>query len=594
MTLAPLVVKDKVIVGVAGGEFGIRGFIAAYDAKTGKEAWRFYTIPGPGEPGHETWRRGDSWKHGGGSVWTTGTYDPELNLTYWGIGNPGPDFNAAQRPGDNLYSDSVVALDADTGKLKWHFQFTPNDPYDYDSTQVPVLVDGNVEGHAAQADVLRRIATASSTCSIARPASSCRASRTSNVNWATRPRRKGAADPDAAAAGRSRRIPDRSARPTGTRRRTARNTGLFYLSAWENYGQVFDPGDPIEFREGQNFTGGRLALPPGAPAMPGMQRGPGQHVARGRTRTAWSWRSIRRPATRKWGYEMHDVTTSGVLTTASDLLFVGGREGYFHALDARTGIAALEAERRRRDRRRSDDVHGRRQAACRGRGRPLAVRIRTAVIMSIMRATFSAAAIVLMASPLWAQAPAATAATATKLDTPQARVYVATLQPHTPARATSGHATNRVLVYLDDGVMTREETGGTKQTIEFKRGDVRWRPASGAYVAENTSARPIRILEIDLKAPPSGKVVFPKLDPPVVDAKHYSVMLDNEFVRVLRVQYGPREDGALHEHLLNRVVVYLNDQPNAKADDVRMSGPATHTEKNASDQVANRIAVEIK
>lgn len=206
----------------------------------------------------------------------------------------------------------------------------------------------------------------------------------------------------------------------------------------------------------------------------------------------------------------------------------------------------------------------------------------------------SIAAMLLVASRASAQTPAATAATATKLDTPQARVFVATLQPHTPSRAVNGHATNRVLVYLDNGVMTREEAGGTKQTIEFKRGDVRWRPASGAYVAENTSTGPIRILEIDLKGPPQGKVVFPKLDPPVVDAKHYSVMLDNEFVRVLRVHYGPGEDGALHEHLLNRVVVYLNDQPNAKADDVRMAGPATHTEKNASDRAAERIAIEIK
>ena len=142
MTLAPLVVKDKVIVGVAGGEYGIRGFIAAYDAATGEEAWRFYTIPAPGEPGHETWEDGgDAWQHGGASVWLTGSYDPELDLTYWGIGNPGPDWNPAQRPGDNLYSDSVVALDPDTGKLKWHFQFTPNDDYDYDSVQIPVLVD---------------------------------------------------------------------------------------------------------------------------------------------------------------------------------------------------------------------------------------------------------------------------------------------------------------------------------------------------------------------------------------------------------------------------------------------------------------------
>ena len=114
------------IVGVGGGEYGIRGFIAAYDAQTGKEAWRFDTIPGPGEPGSETWS-GDAWEHGGGSIWVTGSYDPELNLTYWGVGNPGPDWNPDQRPGDNLYTDSVVALDADTGALKWHFQFTPND-----------------------------------------------------------------------------------------------------------------------------------------------------------------------------------------------------------------------------------------------------------------------------------------------------------------------------------------------------------------------------------------------------------------------------------------------------------------------------------
>ena len=155
MTLAPLVIKDKVVVGVAGAEFGIRGYIAAYEAATGKEAWRFYTIPGPGEPGHETWK-GDAWKHGGGSVWTTGTYDPELNLTYWGIGNPGPDFNNAQRPGDNLYSDSVVALDADTGKLKWHFQFTPNDPLRLRLHAGAGARRRELEREAAQADVLRQ------------------------------------------------------------------------------------------------------------------------------------------------------------------------------------------------------------------------------------------------------------------------------------------------------------------------------------------------------------------------------------------------------------------------------------------------------
>src|SRR4051794_38614439 len=142
ITSAPLYYDGLVITGVSGGEFGIRGRVTAYDAKTGKEAWRFNTIPGPGEPGHDSWTE-EGWKSGGGSVWVTGSYDPELNLTYWGVGNPGPDWNPHQRPGDNLYSDSVVALDADTGALKWHFQFTPNDGYDYDSVQVPVLADIN-------------------------------------------------------------------------------------------------------------------------------------------------------------------------------------------------------------------------------------------------------------------------------------------------------------------------------------------------------------------------------------------------------------------------------------------------------------------
>ena len=140
ITHAPLVVKDKVIVGTAGGDGGAPGIIAAFDAKTGAEVWRFNTIPQPGEPGNETWS-GDSWKRGGASVWNIGAYDPESNLTYWGTGNPAPDWDGRQRLGDNLYSDCVVALDADTGKLKWYYQFTPHDEMDYDAAQVPVLAD---------------------------------------------------------------------------------------------------------------------------------------------------------------------------------------------------------------------------------------------------------------------------------------------------------------------------------------------------------------------------------------------------------------------------------------------------------------------
>jgi glucose dehydrogenase len=140
-----------------------------FDARTGKEAWRFYTIPGPGEPGHETWpANSDSWQHGGASVWVTGSYDPDLNLTYWGIGNPGPDRNGDERAGDNLYSCSVVALDVDTGKLKWYYQFSPHDEFDFDSTQVPVLADMQWQGARAKR-CYSPIETDSSTSSTARP-----------------------------------------------------------------------------------------------------------------------------------------------------------------------------------------------------------------------------------------------------------------------------------------------------------------------------------------------------------------------------------------------------------------------------------------
>ena len=147
ITAAPLALKDKIIVGIAGAEYGIRGFLDAYDARSGKRVWRFWTVPGPGEPGNETWS-GDSWKLGGAPTWVTGAYDPEANLLYWGTGNPSPDFVGDTRAGDNLYSDCVVALDPETGKLKWHFQFVPHDVNDMDSNQVPVLLDGVYKGAA--------------------------------------------------------------------------------------------------------------------------------------------------------------------------------------------------------------------------------------------------------------------------------------------------------------------------------------------------------------------------------------------------------------------------------------------------------------
>jgi alcohol dehydrogenase (cytochrome c) len=145
LTGAPLVVRDTVITGISGGEFGIRGFVMGVDAASGRERWRFNTVPGPGEPGNETWA-GDSWKTGGAPTWVTGSYDPATDLIFWGVGNPSPDYNGDLRKGDNLYSNSVIALHAQTGRLAWHYQFTPHDEHDWDATQVPVLADVKIDG----------------------------------------------------------------------------------------------------------------------------------------------------------------------------------------------------------------------------------------------------------------------------------------------------------------------------------------------------------------------------------------------------------------------------------------------------------------
>src|SRR5271168_3550626 len=145
ITTAPLVVNRSVVVGIAGGEFGIRGFLAAYDVSTGQQQWRFNTIPGPGEVGHETWEN-DAWQSGGGATWITGSYDPSADLLYWGVGNPAPAFSGDVRPGDNLFTASVIALHASTGKLAWYFQFTPHDEQDRDAAQTPVIADLLIKG----------------------------------------------------------------------------------------------------------------------------------------------------------------------------------------------------------------------------------------------------------------------------------------------------------------------------------------------------------------------------------------------------------------------------------------------------------------
>ena len=145
LTLAPLALDGKIVVGVSGAEAGVRGYIDAYGSETGERLWRTFTVPAPGEPGSETWQ-GDDWQTGGGSTWLTGSYDPELDLLYWTTGNPAPDWNGDLRPGDNLFTCAVLALDPDTGEMKWYFQYTPHDTHDWDANQIPVLVDGEFEG----------------------------------------------------------------------------------------------------------------------------------------------------------------------------------------------------------------------------------------------------------------------------------------------------------------------------------------------------------------------------------------------------------------------------------------------------------------
>lgn len=151
MTGAPLVVRDKVITGIAGGEYGVRGYLKAYNAETGAPAWTTWTIPGPGEPGSETWP-GETWKTGGATTWQTGSYDAETNTLYWGTSNPGP-WNSDLRKGDNLWSCSLLAIDADTGKMKWGFQYTPNDAWDYDGNNAPILIDTMIDGQPVKAAV---------------------------------------------------------------------------------------------------------------------------------------------------------------------------------------------------------------------------------------------------------------------------------------------------------------------------------------------------------------------------------------------------------------------------------------------------------
>ena len=320
-TGAPLVVNDLVISGVSGGDEGIRGFLDAYRASTGERVWRFWTVPARGEPGSETWA-GKAIEHGCAATWLTGTYDPEANLLYWPTGNPCPDYNGAERKGDNLYSSSILALDPNTGKLRWHYQFSPHDTHDWDANQTPMLVDADFHGsrrkllvQASRNGFFYVLDRLTGKVLMAEPFVKL-------LTWAS----------SIGSDGRPRLIPGNEPTPEGTRicpsvggaanwPATAFSpaTGLFYVMATESC-NVYTTNDEW-WEAGQSFYGG------------GSRRSPEDKG--GRFLRALDLR------TGKLAWERPEVgagfSGSGVLATAGGLVFYGDNSGAFVAVDAGNG-----------------------------------------------------------------------------------------------------------------------------------------------------------------------------------------------------------------------------------------------------------------
>ena len=347
MTLAPLVIHDKVLVGVAGGEYGIRGFIAAYDAHFGKLAWRFYTTAGPGDPGRDSWG-GDSWMHGAGSVWVTGSYDPESNLTFWGVGNAGPDYNGDVRPGDNLYTCSMVALDADTGKLKWHYQANPHNEFDWDAVQVPVLATIPWKGHPRRvilwADrngfyyVLDR-----DTGDFLLGKAFVKQTWNDGFDAHGRPIMSAAAKSSAQG---TLIYPDNQGGTNWFTPSFNPITGLFYVNARENYSSLFVKGDQ-DYEQGNRYDGRGHVSGPRPAAVVGADEEKYTAVRALDPETG----ALRWQFKLNWGNSLHTFEgwqtaagAAGILTTAGNVLFTGSREGYFVALNARNGTLLWKAD----------------------------------------------------------------------------------------------------------------------------------------------------------------------------------------------------------------------------------------------------------
>jgi alcohol dehydrogenase (cytochrome c) len=316
-TAAPLIVKDKLIVGMAGGEFATRGFLDAYSLADGKRLWRFNTIPAPGEPGGDTWPAGH-FERGGGATWITGSYDPELNTVYWGVGNPNPDFYGGNRKGDNLYTASVVALDPDTGKLRWHFQFTPHDEHDWDSNQIQVLADLTIGGKPRKTLVTANrngffyvLDRTNGAFIQAKPYVT--------TTWAT----------EVDAKGRPLELPNQRPTPSGTRTCPDLAGGssftspsfdpvrrLFFVSARETC-QVF-----VSYPPPENYQLGSMVMGGGS-----RNRG-GSGVLRAIDPVTMQ---------KKWEVPYGEPSYSGVLSTASGLVFAGDDAGTLMGVHAETG-----------------------------------------------------------------------------------------------------------------------------------------------------------------------------------------------------------------------------------------------------------------
>ena len=313
-TLAPLVVNDKIIVGISGGEYPTRGFLDAYDPQTGNRVWRFYTVPGAGEKGSETWPNTDAIARGGGGTWMTGSYDPALNMIYWGTGNPNPDYYGSDREGDNLYTCSLVALDANTGALKWHYQFTPHDIHDWDANQIPVLADLTIGGSPKKVVMMANrngffyvLDRTTGKLLLARPFGEQRWAREIGVDGRPIVLNE---------TGEKECIPDAHGSTNFMPPSFDPARGLFFVTARETC-SAYVPMKP-EFKPGASTTGG------------GVRRVVGN--------TYGALRAID-PTTgdRKWEFRYPTPTLAGVMSTASGLVFAGDSEGNFTAVDARTG-----------------------------------------------------------------------------------------------------------------------------------------------------------------------------------------------------------------------------------------------------------------